>query len=193
MQKEVFALEQEKSSLDSAFAQRNSQIESAALQLTEMESHAANMQEKRKQIDAENERLKRTAERLKQLIDSSDVETLMKEQTDLMSEFPPFSQQVNTKSAFSNAADPFIGSASLGGGDPFGSDPFASASSSTFQTFDEPFGAQKDPFGSSDPFASGAQGPASSGGSKSIPPRPAPPKSRQTPTANAEADPFQNK
>lgn len=67
-----------------------------------MESHAANMQEKRKQIDAENERLKRTAERLKQLIDSSDVETLMKEQTDLMSEFPPFSQQVGSLFGFNS-------------------------------------------------------------------------------------------
>lgn len=199
MQQEVYALEKEKNTVDSAFAQRNSQIEMAANQLTEMEGQVASMEEQKKQIDAENDRLKKTAERLKYLIDSSDVDTLMKEQADLLCDFPAFSPQVNGKTAFSSvmspssAVDPFAGSAHMGGGDPFGGDPFASTSSSTFAAFDEPFGSHKDPFGASaDPFSSGAQSASALSSSKSPPPRPAPPKARQTPVANAENDPFSN-
>uniref|UniRef100_A0A158R4P9 Epidermal growth factor receptor substrate 15-like 1 n=1 Tax=Syphacia muris TaxID=451379 RepID=A0A158R4P9_9BILA len=204
VQKELSALVREKNSLDSALAQRNSQIEMAANQLTEMEGQVANMEEKKKQMDLENEKLKVIAERLKNLVDGNDYNVLMKEGAELATKFGVLVSQKNvingthsTGALQGTTLDPFSGGSSTltGANDPFGNDPFASTSS-TFPAFDDVFGSQKDPFNSSDPFSASlaqttvTQPFGNATNSKSPPPRPAPPKSKQPPAANADADPF---
>ncbi|VDN32351.1 unnamed protein product [Gongylonema pulchrum] len=164
-QKEVQALEDKKQALSAALAHRNAAIESASLQLT---------------------KLKKATERLRRLIESKDIETIKKEQNELFATLTKISPIVENQ-GFPGAAfhtDPF---ASATRQDVvFECDPFASSNSTPFASFDAFSG--KDPFSSEQTVKSPSAYQASS--TKAPPPRPAPPKTRQTPVNAIEPDPF---
>ncbi|CAI4226405.1 unnamed protein product [Auanema sp. JU1783] len=101
------------------------------------------------------------------------------ERQDLFNDNSPIAS-TSTSSAFAQPPDPFAGHQSgMANVDPFSQDPFASApGNNSFGTF------------GNDPFSSQNGAPNQNNAAKSVPPpRPAPPKSRQTPVND---DPFSN-
>ncbi|VDP15265.1 unnamed protein product [Onchocerca flexuosa] len=174
VQREVNSLEEEKKTLSVTLTQHNATIEKASLELTKLERKFANTEEITKRIETENEKLKKTAERLTQLMESNDVETLNKEKEDLFGVLTEISPVI--VDGFQN--DPFAASTRPGIG--FETDPFAGTINSSFTNFDAFSG--KDPFGSD---MNNTKSPSTT--VKAPPPRPAPPKSLKTPV---EPDPF---
>ncbi|KHN86683.1 Epidermal growth factor receptor substrate 15-like 1 [Toxocara canis] len=195
-EEQLRVLQEQQRELDATLSQRNAMIESAAIELTKLESEVASVEDRTKRVEADNEKLRKVTERLNHLLETSDIETIMREQADLLCSWSvPLSTTEPAHGSSSNAApftavDPFAG-VQHQVGDPFGGgDPFASSSSASFAAFGEPFGTT-----ASDPFANATAGLSSgtsSGASKPPPPRPAPPKARQTPTSTVTepADPF---
>uniref|UniRef100_F1KWZ5 Epidermal growth factor receptor substrate n=1 Tax=Ascaris suum TaxID=6253 RepID=F1KWZ5_ASCSU len=195
-QEQLRSLQEQQRELSATLSQRNAMVESAAIELTKLESEVSNVEDKTKRVEAENEKLKKVTERLNHLLETSDIEAIMREQADLLCSFSdPIATSASTLPTNAQpftAVDPFAGIQHQGG-DPFGGgDPFASSNSTSFAAFGEPFGAV-----ATDPFANAATSGVpnavgsgtSSGTSKPPPPRPAPPKARQTPTS-AIADPV---
>ncbi|VDK84361.1 unnamed protein product [Onchocerca ochengi] len=179
VQREVCSLEEEKKTLSVTLSQHNASIEKASLELTKLERKFANTEEITKRIENENEKLKKTTERLTQLIESNDVETLNKEKEELfavLTEISPIeNQNIGISTGFQN--DPFA--ASIRPGTAFETDPFAGTINSSFTNFDA--------FSGKDPFGSDNNTKSPSATVKAPPPRPAPPKSLKTPV---ESDPF---
>uniref|UniRef100_A0A0R3RPU0 Epidermal growth factor receptor substrate 15-like 1 n=1 Tax=Elaeophora elaphi TaxID=1147741 RepID=A0A0R3RPU0_9BILA len=180
VQREIHSLEEEKQTLSATLSRHNSSIEKASLELTKLERRCANTEEATKRIENENEKLKKTVERLTELIESNDVETLNKEKEELFAVLVEVSRVVENQNSDSSI-DPFASAIRSGIG--FETDPFAGTINSSFTDFDAFSG--KDPFGSN--VNNMKFPPAAATSTKAPPPRPAPPKSLKTP---AESDPF---
>uniref|UniRef100_A0AAF5RVY0 EF hand family protein n=2 Tax=Wuchereria bancrofti TaxID=6293 RepID=A0AAF5RVY0_WUCBA len=179
VQREVQSLEGEKKTLSVTLSQHNAAIEKASLELTKFERRCANVEEITKRIENENEKLKKAAERLSQLLESNDIETLNKEKDELFAVLVEISPIVENQDS-GVATDPFVAAVRPGIG--FETDPFASTTNSSFTNFDAFSG--KDPFGSD--ISNTKSPPAIATSAKTPPPRPAPPKSLKT----VESDPF---
>ncbi|VDN02061.1 unnamed protein product [Thelazia callipaeda] len=180
-QREILSLEEEKKMLSVTVSQRNSAIENASLELTKLENRYAAAEEKAKRIEVENMKLKQAVERLTYLIENNDIEVLTKERNELFAvllEISPVAGMEKFDLCPAFQGDPFAAAGSPGNG--FGTDPFAGTNNTPFTNFDVFTG--KDPFDSDN---IGAE--LSIASAKAPPPRPAPPKLRQTPM---ESDPF---
>ncbi|KAL3994770.1 Cytoskeletal-regulatory complex EF hand family protein [Acanthocheilonema viteae] len=180
VQREVHSLEEEKKTLSVTLSQHNAAIEKASLELTKLERKCANTEEVTKRIENENEKLKKATERLTQLIESNDTETLNKEKEKLFAVLLGISPVVENQNSII-PADPFAAAIRPGIG--FETDPFAGTINSSFTNFDAFSG--KDPFGLDVNNTKSLSSTATS--AKAPPPRPAPPKSLKTPV---ESDPF---
>ncbi|KAM3719026.1 Epidermal growth factor receptor substrate 15-like [Dirofilaria immitis] len=184
VQREIHSLEEEKKTLSSTFSQHNAIIEKASLELTKLERKCARTEEITKRVEAENKKLNKTTERLTQLMESNDIETLNKEKEELFSVLviiSPFVENQNFAVSAGFQNDPFAAAIRPGIG--FETDPFADTISSSFTNFD--VFSDKDPFGSDVNNTKLSSATATS--AKAPPPRPAPPKSLKTPV---ESDPF---
>ncbi|EFO26685.2 EF hand family protein, partial [Loa loa] len=180
VQREVHSLEEEKKTLFVTLSQHNASIEKAALELTKFERRCANTEEITKRIENESEKLKKAAERLTQLIESNDIETLNKEKDELFALLVEISPVVENQD-FSISTDSFAAATRPGIG--FETDPFVGTINSSFTNFDAFSG--KDPFSSD---MNNTKSPLATVTSvKTPPPRPAPPKSLKTPV---DSDPF---
>ncbi|VDK71733.1 unnamed protein product [Litomosoides sigmodontis] len=179
VQQEVHSLEEEKKTLSVTLSQHNAAIEKASLELTKLERKCANTEEITKRIENENEKLKKATERLTQLIESNDAETLHKEKEELFAVLVETSPIVENQNS-GISTDPLV---AIQPGIGFETDPFAGTINSSFTNFDA--------FSGKDPFGLDVNNlkcpPNATTYAKAPPPRPAPPKSLKTPV---ESDPF---